>query len=117
MDRPQPLEGTPRNVYTSSMPKSTTSDAHPERALEVGIRDLRADISRWIEASKEHDVVITDRGKPVARLVPIGEHPGLRHLIERGLVRMPTARAARLDASTLVRARGSVSEFVDEQRR
>ena len=99
------------------MPKSTSRDAHAGRALEVGIKDLRADISRWIEESKEHDVVITDRGKPVARLVPIGEHPGLQRLIERGLVRMPTARAPRLDATALVRARGSVSELVDEQQR
>jgi prevent-host-death family protein len=99
------------------MPKSTQGNHPTDDVLEVGIKALRADISRWIDESRRHDVVITDRGRPVARLVPIGQPPGLQRLIERDLVRMPTTRAARLTASSLVRARGSVAELVDEQRR
>jgi prevent-host-death family protein len=78
---------------------------------------LRGDISHWIETARDRDVVITDRGRPVARLVPIGEHPGLQRLIDRGLVRLPSERATRIDRAALVQARGSVSDLVAEQRR
>jgi len=105
-----------RQGYTLQMPKKTP-DEIPVRPVEVGIKALRADISRWIDTARRHDVVITDRGRPVARLVPIGEHPALDRLIARGLVRMPSRPASRLDASDAVKARGTVSDLVAEQRR
>jgi prevent-host-death family protein len=38
---------------------------------EVGIRDLRDSLSRWIEKVKAGDqVVVTDHGRPVAMLTP-----------------------------------------------
>jgi len=98
------------------MVKSTSQDP-PDLPIEVGIKEFRADISRWIEAAQRHDVVITNRGLPVARLVAIGEHPGLERLIERGLVRLPTRPARHLDVTDLVQAHGSVSDLVAEQRR
>jgi len=97
------------------MPKKTPDEV-PARPIEVGIKALRADIGRWIDAARRHDVVITDRGRPVARLVPIGEHPALDRLIARGLVRMPSRPASRLDPSDAVKARGTVSDLVAEQR-
>jgi hypothetical protein len=53
----------------------------------------------------------------VSRLVPIGEHPALDRLIARGLVRMPSRPASRLVAADAVKARGSVSDTVADQRR
>ena len=100
-------------MYTSSMAK----DTHSSEVIEVGVRDLRSDLKRWLELAQERDVVITDRGKPVARLVPIGEHPGLERLIAQGLVTHPSTPATRIDPSTLVKAHGSVSDLVAEQRR
>lgn len=39
---------------------------------EVGIRDLRDSLSRWIEKVKAGDqVVVTDHGRPVAMLSPV----------------------------------------------
>jgi prevent-host-death family protein len=98
------------------MPKKTP-DELPVRPVEVGIKALRADISRWIDTARRHDVVITDRGRPVARLVPIREHPALDRLISRGLVRLPSRPASRLDPSDAVKARGTVSDLVAEHRR
>ena len=100
-------------MYTSSMAK----DTHSSEVIEVGVRDLRADLKRWLELAQERDVVITDRGKPVARLVPIGEHAGLERLIAQGLVTHPSKPATRVDPSTLVKARGGVADLVAEQRR
>lgn len=98
-----------------SMTKGTSEKA-TDLPIEVGVKELRADISRWIEAAQHHDVVITNRGMPVARLVAVGEHPALERLIERGLVRLPARPARPLDVGDLVQARGSVSDLVAEQR-
>lgn len=50
-------------------------------------------------------------------LVAIDEHPALERLVARGLVRMPTRPASRLDVSDAVQARGTVSDLVSQQRR
>jgi prevent-host-death family protein len=97
------------------MTKSTSEDP-ADLPVEVGVKELRADLSRWIEAAQHHDVVITNRGMPVARLVAIGQHPGLERLVEQGLVRLPTRPAQHLDIADLVKAQGSVSDLVAEQR-
>lgn len=45
----------------------------------VGIRQLRDSLSRWIERVKRGDeVVVTDHGKPVARLAPCRPTAGRR---------------------------------------
>jgi prevent-host-death family protein len=40
--------------------------------MKVGITKLRADLSRYVDAARRgEEVVITDRGKPVAKLVAV----------------------------------------------
>ncbi len=102
-------------MYTWLMAKSTPA-AQPD-SVEVGVRALRADLSRWLEVARERDVVITERGRPVARIVAIGERPGLERLIAEGSVVMPERAATRLDTSSLVPSRASVSDLIADQRR
>jgi prevent-host-death family protein len=86
--------------------------------MEVGVRELRDNLSKWIgQARRGHDVVITDRGKPVARLTRYGESPALQRLIEEGRVQLPTRRKTKIDRKRLIKPRGSVSELVADQRR
>ena len=60
--------------------------------VEVGIRELRADLSKWVARVRKGDeVVVTDRGTPVARLVPAKERT-LDRLIREGVVEPPAAR-------------------------
>ncbi len=42
-------------------------------ATEVGIKELRDGLSRYIEEVREtgQQVIVTDRGKPVVKLVPL----------------------------------------------
>lgn len=101
------------DVYAFLMSKRT-SEGEP---IEVGVRALRADLAHWLEVARTSDVVITERGKPVARLVPIGEHPGLERLIARGEVIPPRRPATRIELSELPTIDGTLSEFVHEQRR
>ncbi len=79
---------------------------------------LRAELSGWIEHVRAgEEVVITDRGIPVARLLPVGTAPLIEQLTEQGVLGRPR-RADRPDAQDVVRARatGPVSDLVREQR-
>jgi prevent-host-death family protein len=58
--------------------------------MEVGIRELRADLSRWVKRVQEgEEVVVTDRGKPVACLVPVVREPKIDQLVREGLATPP----------------------------
>jgi prevent-host-death family protein len=86
--------------------------------IEVGVRDLKNNLSRYlsqVEAGVE--VVVTDRGRRVARLtgIDVVVNDKLAVLIEAGLVRPPTSRV-RQRPMPLTSA-GSVSELVAEQRK
>ena len=86
--------------------------------MDVAISTLRAELSSWIERARAgEEVVVTDRGLPVARLVAVDTGPLLDRLTQSGLLSKP--RGDRPAARGLVRARasGSVSDLVSEQRR
>ena len=84
--------------------------------MEVGIRELRADLSRWIKRVREGDeVLVTDRGKPVARIVPMNGERKIDKLIAAGLI---SARPKPSSGSPRpVKADGPISDLVSEQRR
>jgi prevent-host-death family protein len=85
--------------------------------MEVGIRDFRNELSRWLDVVKGgRDVVITDRGRPVARLIPATSSKPLDRLIAMGLVRPPTARKTPASGGPKIPVKGSVSELVSELR-
>jgi prevent-host-death family protein len=90
-----------------------------DAALEVGIRELREHLSRYIaQVSDGRSIVVTDRGKPVARLIGVDQiPPSLQRMIDEGLVRMPTQPATPAASWKPVKAHGSVSELLLEQRR
>lgn len=60
----------------------------------AGVADLKAHLSRYLASVKEgEEVTVTERGRPVARLVPVDRAAGrdarLRELARLGLVRLP----------------------------
>ena len=86
--------------------------------MDVAISALRAELSSWIERVRDGDeVVITDRGTPVARLVPVTTAALLDQLVEQGVLSKARADRPSARAATRVRARGSVADLVSEQRR
>ena len=85
--------------------------------VEVGVRDLKNNLSRYLDQVKSGvEVVVTDRGRPIARLNGTDDEPTdkLAALIEAGLVRPPTSKARQRPVP--LHASGSVSELVAEQR-
>ena len=86
--------------------------------MDVPVSTLRAELSRWIEQAKAgEEIVITDRGIPVARLLSVGAAPLLEELVQRGVLSKPR-RAGRPAArgAVRVRATGPVADLVSEQR-
>jgi prevent-host-death family protein len=86
--------------------------------LEVGVRELKNNLSRYLVRVGDGDeVIVTDRGRPVARLSSIDEATDrLAGLVAAGVVQPPTSRIRRRPARR-VKASGSVSELVADQRR
>lgn len=87
--------------------------------MDVAVSALRAQLADWIERVRAgEEVVVTDRGTPVVRLVPVDTAPLLERLTRQGVLSRPRA-TSRPSASRAprVHARGSVSDLVTEQRR
>jgi prevent-host-death family protein len=87
--------------------------------MDVAISTLRAELANWIDrARRGEEIVVTERGVPVARLSSVDTAPLIEQLTERGILSKPR-RAARPTArgASRVRATGSVTELVSEQRR
>jgi prevent-host-death family protein len=86
------------------------------RAYEVGVRELHDRLSEHLERV-EHgsEIVVTRRGTPVARVSAIDRSDPMTELVQRGLVR--PAEAPRRARRPRVKAKGSVSALVADQRR
>jgi len=85
---------------------------------KVGIRDLKNGLSGYLDRVKAgEEVIVTDRGRPIARLCAIdAADDHLAELVAAGVVRAPTNRTRHTSASRIA-SRGSVSDLVAEQRR
>jgi prevent-host-death family protein len=90
----------------------------PQRVSEVGVRDLKNNLSRYLDAVRGgQSVVVTDRGRPVARLSPVEDtRSALAGLIEAGIVTPPSSLRRRRPSRRVAPA-GSVSDLVASQRR
>jgi prevent-host-death family protein len=86
-------------------------------AREVGIRELREHLSRFLdEVRAGRELIVTDRGTPVARIVGTSGESWLDELVAAGVVTLPEHE---FDPSTFgnVTAKGDLMEFVFDQRR
>ncbi len=83
---------------------------------EVGVRELHDRLSEHLERVEGGaDVVVTRRGRPIARLSAVEAEDALEELVRRGLVTPPgQPRRARRPR---VKPSGSVSDLVADQRR
>lgn len=90
-----------------------------EDRLEVGVREFRDRLSRWLSLVQSgQEFVITDRGRPIARLSPVEASPKLDALIAAGLARLPQRPARRSEAYPKVTPKQSVVDlFLEEKRR
>ena len=84
--------------------------------MEIGVRALRDSLSKYLtEVKAGRTVTVTEHGKPIARIVPIGEMSVLERLIAEGQVQPPSKPKGKLPKP--IKAKGTVSDLVIEQRR
>ncbi len=87
--------------------------------MDVAITDLRANLSSWVGRARiGEEVVVTDRGIPVARLVGLETATTLERLTADGKIGRPEAAYRPVARGrSRPRAHRSMAEIVQEQRR
>lgn len=87
--------------------------------VEVGVRELKSHLSSYLaRVQAGEDVVVTERGRPIARLTTID--PGtdrLAALIKSGAVRASTEPRSLPIRRARLRGEGEIAQLVAEQRR
>ena len=86
--------------------------------VEVGVRELKNHLSRYLERVRDgEEVIVTDRGHPVARLLAVDEPTDhLAQLVAMGVVRPPRVTTRQRPAHRIT-SKGPVSGLVADQRR
>ncbi len=88
--------------------------------VKVGVRELRAKLSSWLDRVQAGDeVIVTERGRPVARLTQVERRSRLEELIAQGRVTPARKLRTPIDWSRLPKLQGrpTLSDFVIEERR
>ena len=85
--------------------------------MEVGIRELRNNLSKYLDRVRSgEEVVVTDRGKAVARFVPLTEERPIDRLIAEGVI-TPAYKRQRSRSAKRIESKERVSDLIAEQRR
>lgn len=84
--------------------------------MQVGVRELRDGLSRHLaDVRAGHVVIVTDHGRPVARIVPVDRPSALERLVAEGRVQPARRKKGPLPAP--IETSGTVSDLVTDQRR
>ena len=85
----------------------------------VGIRELKAQISKYMRRVKEgQTLVITERGKPIGRIIPAEQtlEERMLRLVEAGIVKWNGKKLEPRDPIAVNRGSRQISDLVVEDR-
>lgn len=90
-------------------------------AMDVSVTELRANLAAFLhQVQGGEEITVTDRGEPIARIVPAGWARHLKDLEDAGLVTLPTSQKQPMSGASLPRVLGpqpwSVNDIRDEWR-
>ena len=81
--------------------------------MRVGIRELRDRLKHYVATARSgEDVIITDRGQAIARLVALHEERPIDRLVRAGLATPPRRPKGDIDWAPLP-SEESVSDFIE----
>lgn len=86
--------------------------------MDVAITDLRAHLSIWLERAREGtEIIITDRGLPVARLLGLDTTSAIERLTNEGVIGRPDlVQRPVASGRQRPRSRRLVADLVSDQR-
>jgi len=88
------------------------------RSMDVAVSELRAHLSDYLDRAREGaEVVITDRGVPIARLLGLTTTATLERLVADGVIARATGPRPTASGQPRPRPRRPVADLVSEQRR
>ncbi|MGI9156965.1 MAG: type II toxin-antitoxin system Phd/YefM family antitoxin [Marmoricola sp.] len=93
--------------------------ATPAHAAVVGVRELKNRLSAHLDRVKDgEEIMVTEHGRPIARLSPVGPDVDLMTaLIDAGVVRPPQAGDRRLPAKRVkLTGGGALDDEIATQR-
>ncbi len=93
-------------------------------AVRVGVRDLKNRLTSYLKLAKaDHEVIVTERGKPIAILRPIGAtstpqslDARIAELSARGEISAPEGRLVRRIRRVRISGRPLSEEIASERR-
>ena len=87
--------------------------------MDVAVSTLRAHLSEWLERARAgEEILVTDRGVPVARLLGVDTAPVLERLVAEGVIGRADRKARpKATGRRRVTATDSVADLVSKQRR
>jgi prevent-host-death family protein len=107
---------TPRLVGHFLYKKGGTEEYN--MSVDVAVSELRAHLSDYLDRARDGvEVVITDRGVPVARLLGLTATTTLERLAADGVIARATAPRPRASGQPRPRPRRPVAAIVSDQRR
>lgn len=81
--------------------------------MRVGMRELRSRLKQYVQAARSgEDVIITEHGHAIARLVALQHERPIDRLIEAGLASPPHRPKGDVDWAPVPSA-GSVSDLIE----
>ncbi|MHB8345522.1 MAG: type II toxin-antitoxin system Phd/YefM family antitoxin [Ferrimicrobium sp.] len=85
--------------------------------MEVGVRELKNNLSRYLaKVGTGDEVIVTDRGRAVAKITPIGTERTLDRLIAQGIV-TPASVTKKTAPAKRIHPTQAVSPLIADQRR
>jgi prevent-host-death family protein len=97
--------------------KKTDTEAYTIR-MDVAVSELRAHLSDYLDRAREGaEVVITDRGMPIARLLGVTATTTLERLTADGVIARSAAPRPRASGQLRPRTRRPIADIVSDQRR
>jgi prevent-host-death family protein len=87
-------------------------------SMDVAVSELRAHLSDYLDRAREGaEVVITDRGMPIARLLGVTATTTLERLTADGIIARSAAPRPRASGQPRPRPRRPIADIVSDQRR
>ena len=90
-------------------------------SVKVGVRELRANLRAYLDRVQAgEDVIVTERGVPIARITTGEAERKWQELIDQGVVRPPQKPRTPINLDELPKLEGegpTLSEILIEQRR